>query len=190
MQRRGLIALHVLLVALAGCRNGEGGSSSLPDASPAMKDGQVDRVQGDTSAPPDVLTPDGPSVEAVGTISPDAAADGEPNAAGQDATIDVGPLPCGSSTCAPGQYCVSKSGGPAPRCFPHPDGGGCPAHTTEECSFPPGPGCQEVPEPSLSCESIPPSCAAQEPCRCLCFLAPGPVGGCFITDRQLSCNYP
>jgi len=152
-------------------------------------DGDAHGIDTD-AASPDIGIGDGPGADSSRTLSPDAALEGTRDDAGQDAMDDAGPIPCGSSTCAPGQYCISKSGGPAPRCFPHPDGGSCPAHTTEGCTFPPGPGCQEVPEPSLSCEALPPSCVAQEPCRCLCYLAPGPIGGCFINGRQISCNYP
>jgi hypothetical protein len=106
-----------------------------------------------------------------------------------DGGRDGGALACGGMTCGPDQYCVSKSGGPAPRCFPHPDGGPCPARTTEGCSFPPGPGCQEI-TVSYACTTLPTTCAAQEPCRCLCGLPPGPTGGCFIADRRVSCAYP
>jgi hypothetical protein len=104
---------------------------------------------------------------------------------------DVGPLRCGSATCAPDQYCVSRAGGPAPRCFPHPEAGGCPPGTREGCSFPVFQrGCEEVRQPSFQCESIATSCAAQEPCRCLCSLNPGPTGGCFVNGRSLTCSYP
>jgi hypothetical protein len=192
LRRGSLIAVPVLLVAVAGCRNSAGGTSpALADASPPERDGPVERVHGDASAPRDVPSTDGPSVEALSGGMPDATPDGELDSGRLDAMSDAGPFPCGSSTCAPSQYCVSRTGGPAPRCFPHADGGGCPAHTTDGCSFPPATGgCQEVMEPSFSCQSIPASCTDQEPCRCICSLAPGPMGGCFLTGRQLSCNYP
>ncbi|HXU80881.1 MAG TPA: hypothetical protein VN914_05755, partial [Polyangia bacterium] len=118
---------------------------------------------------------------------PDA---GAADAAAADAA-DAGPIACGSMTCAPGQYCVSRGGGPAPRCFPYTDGGACPPKTRAGwCYFPPGAGCEEVQEPSFQCETLPASCATQEPCDCLCHLRPLPAGGCFVSGRQLSCQYP
>lgn len=113
-----------------------------------------------------------------------------PDAGVPDAAGDAGPIACGASTCPPDQYCVTSGGGPAPRCFPHLDGGACPGHTREGCSYPPGPGCEEVREPGYECRGLPAACAAQEPCDCICHLAPGPAGGCFVTGRQVSCEYP
>ena len=113
-----------------------------------------------------------------------------PDAGSPDASADAGPFACGSHTCAPGQYCVTRGGGPPPQCFPHADGGACPRGTKEGCQFSPFTGCEEVREPSFDCESLPASCPSQEPCDCICHLAPGPMGGCFLTGRQLSCQYP
>jgi hypothetical protein len=99
---------------------------------------------------------------------------------------------CGSMTCAPGQFCVTGGGGPAPECFPRADGGACPPDTTPGCEYPQGPGrdCQEIRVRGYRCVDLPASCAAQEPCACICMFTPGSGEECLVNGPQVDCEYP
>jgi hypothetical protein len=69
------------------------------------------------------------------------------------------PFPCGKTTCRVDQYCLQPCcGGPAPRCEPANDAGGCPPGFLPGLCFPLGgtgniQGCKEAP-----CTPDPPSC--------------------------------
>ena len=163
------------LIAGAG---GDGGPAAVPDrpvdAAPAM----------DHRAEAGVDARDQGGAEA-GVDARDQRAE-----AGVDAA-DAGALECGARTCAPDQYCVTIHGGAPPQCVPRADGGACPPGTRLGCSLPQtGFPCEVVREPLPRCEAISPACAEQEPCRCLCRLAPGPGGGCVASGRSVACYYP
>ena len=120
-----------------------------------------------------------------------AAASGG-NDAGADASADGGVTACAPTSCAATEYCVYSSGGPAPPCYPHLDGGGCPPDTQEGC-FGGQSGCGPVPSdagPQGQCKAIPADCAEQTPCPCFCG-RPGSGEQCTASaGNQVSCGYP
>jgi hypothetical protein len=114
-------------------------------------------------------------------LARDAAVDGPSDASA--------PFGCGSATCRGDQYCLSISGGPAPQCFPRPEAGPCPPGTRDGCQYPTfRDGCEEVRAPSDACVDLPATCAAQEPCACLCDTGGG--SGCFLSGRTVNYGRP
>lgn len=117
----------------------------------------------------------------------------------QDAAFDTGAsdgaadetgVSCGDATCPADHYCLTVSGGPAPRCLARLDGGVCPPGTQEGCGSVPGSdgGCLEI-NTSTSCQSLPISCTSGDPCTCLCGV-PGSGSGCNATGRIVYCGRP
>ena len=105
---------------------------------------------------------------------------------------DAGGVTCGDATCAPDEYCYSATGGPAPQCVPHLDGGSCPPHSIEGCSVSTtfdGGACQEVVGPAVkTCRPLPSTCVTGDACACFC----GNVGGaaCFLAGHTILCGFP
>ena len=120
------------------------------------------------------------------------AVTGDPAGDGGDAGCSDGsgcgaPVPCGGATCVPGDYCVTRIGGTAPRCFPRADGGGCPAGTREgSCTVGAGP-CVEITSNS-SCSALS-GCASADLCKCFCDFG-GAQCGANTATHQVSCALP
>ena len=110
------------------------------------------------------------------------------------ALIDSAPLDasfrCGDASCPVDQFCLTMSGGPAPRCLPHPDGGDCPPGTQAGCDTTYGyaAGCLETLS-WTSCHPLPASCSSGDPCTCFCG-APGSGAGCNRAGQMIYCGLP
>jgi hypothetical protein len=80
------------------------------------------------------------------------------------------PFSCGSTSCAPAQYCVIPCcGGPAPACFPASSDGTCPTGSHPGCSFSSGSGTCTPPASCCQpddCTPPPPYCAGTKPQIC------------------------
>jgi hypothetical protein len=120
--------------------------------------------------------------------APGAALDSA-SATNDSALLDAS-FRCGDASCLGDQFCLNFSGGPAPRCLPHLDGGECPPGTQEGCGTTPGyaGGCLET-LTWTSCQSLPASCSSGDPCTCLCG-GPGSGSGCTRAGQIIYCGLP
>ena len=108
-----------------------------------------------------------------------------------DAAVDLPVQTCGdAAACGSGQACVLSGGGPAPRCLPQADGGGCssglvPVASCGSYGVPDyQPGCTD-PSPVPQCVGLADGCS--DPCSCVC---PFSGAGCYKGPGYTICSYP
>ncbi|HEX3850569.1 MAG TPA: hypothetical protein VGF76_23550 [Polyangiaceae bacterium] len=169
---RSLFAIVVAapFIASIGC----GGSESTGGAS-AGASGSAGSSAGSSGSGGSDFGSGGSSSGAAGHAGSSLGGSASTGGSGGTSAGTAGVQSCGAATCGANQYCVVPCcGGPAPLCFPPPDGGTCPEGSTTGCFGGASDACTNSAtccQPA-SCNPAPPYCSDTLP-----------SSGCLLEDR-------